>query len=465
MKNNRTIRVYLPVGIVALCSVLFWLFGPFSNSLEPEDFKENPGVGTVIKSPNDKRNYRNIRLENQLQVLLVSDPELKNSALSLAVPVGSMANPDQQLGLAHYLEHMLFLGSKRYPIINDYSKFMSQNGGHTNAYTSQKATVYAFEINDKKFPEAIDRMADVMSSPLLDIEYAEKEKQIVNAEHQTYFDNDMRKFFALQRYTLNPLHPMSRFSTGTLETLKDKDGSDLHQELVDFFDKYYSANLMKVAIISPRPIDELEALSSSLLMQIPNKKSKIEPITPPLITKNQQGIVVEIHATADIKLLQANFLVPSLTEDYRFKAGGYISRLLGSDHRGGLSDSLQKRGLVESVMAGFYRDYSDQFSQFSIQFQLTNKGVKSTDQILESLFSFIRLIEEQGINDLQFNEQKIGLESQFKFLAKSSSFSYVMGLSANMLTYSGKDILYFPYRLDSFNSELVSGIFSHLTPS
>ena len=58
-----------------------------------------------------------------------------------------------------------------------------------------------------------------MRAPLLDEKYAEKERHTVNAEHKTYFDNDMRKLYALQRYSLNPEHPMARFSTGDLTTL------------------------------------------------------------------------------------------------------------------------------------------------------------------------------------------------------------------------------------------------------
>ena len=66
-----------------------------------------PLQAQVITTPNDDRAYQVITLENQLQVLLVSDPEAKNSAATIAVPVGSMHNPDSQLGLAHYLEHTL----------------------------------------------------------------------------------------------------------------------------------------------------------------------------------------------------------------------------------------------------------------------------------------------------------------------------------------------------------------------
>ncbi|PKF60889.1 peptidase M16 [Psychromonas sp. psych-6C06] len=419
---------------------------------------------SITQSPNDTRDYQLITLSNQLDVLLISDPDIENSAVSLSVPVGSMHNPDNQLGLAHYLEHMLFLGSERYPTINEYSKFMTQNGGYTNAYTAQESTVYGFEVNDSAFDEALDRLGDVMRAPLLDEKYADKERHTVNAEHKTYYDNDMRKLYALQRYTLNPEYPMARFSTGDLTTLVDKPGSKLQDELVDFFAKHYSANTMKVAITSPRSIEALQLVASKYLTQIPNKKVKKPIVLTPMLTDKELAIQVEMKPTADIKMLQVNFLVPSVKAEYMYQPGAFISRLLGSDHKGGLSDTLIKAGLVDSVMAGFYAPHSDLYSRFSLQFKLTNKGLESQSQIMSTLFAFIELIKEQGINETQFQEQKSNLDRRFEFLSKQSGFNYVMGLSANMQLYPIKDILYFPYRLDAFNAQFIEQLLSYLTP-
>jgi len=463
--------------IYLLLSCLCLIFPSFlfaSSNTKPEPtMKSFEIINTSIKkSPNDPREYQVIRLKNSLEVLLVSDPDLENSAASLSVPVGSMHNPDQQLGLAHYLEHMLFLGSERYPtineyskfMINEYSKFMSQHGGYTNAYTSQESTVYGFEVNDSFLGEALDRLADVMRAPLLDEKYAEKERHTVNAEHKTYFDNDMRKLYAVQRYTLNPDYPMARFSTGDLTTLADKPGSQLQDELQRFFASYYSANLMKVALTSPRSIADLQQMASLYLSQIPDKQARKPLIVAPMLTDNELAIKVAIQPTADIKLLQVNFLVPSVKDEYMYQPGGYISRLLGSDHQGGLSDYLQKAGLVESVMAGFYAPYSEHYSQFTMQFKLTNAGLKAQDTIMVSLFAFIDLIKKQGINKLQFEEQKKSLATRFEFLTKNSGFNYVMALSANMQLYPNQDLLFFPYRLDAFNEKFVAHLLTYLTP-
>jgi len=187
-------------------------------------------------------------------------------------------------------------------------------------------------------------------------------------------------------------------------------------------------------------------------------------IADEMVTAKELAVKVEMKPTADIKLLQVNFLIPNVKDEYMYQPGGYISRLLGSDHQGGLSDYLKKQGLAESVMAGFYAPYSKQYSQFSMQFKLTNKGLKEQDTIMASLFSFIDLIKKQGVNQTQYQEQKKSLETRFKYLTKHAGFDYVMALSANMLVYPEQDVLFYPYRLDAFNKKLIDQLLTFLTP-
>ena len=70
---------------------------------------------TIRKSDKDNRQYQAIRLDNGMVVLLVSDPQAVKSLSALVVPVGSLEDPEAYQGLAHYLEHMSLMGSKKYP--------------------------------------------------------------------------------------------------------------------------------------------------------------------------------------------------------------------------------------------------------------------------------------------------------------------------------------------------------------
>ena len=172
--------------------------------------------------------------------------------------MGLLKDPMTQQGMAHYLEHMLFLGTDKYPDTNGYSEFMSNNGGSQNASTWLDITNYMFKVNNSAYDEALDRFSDFFKSPKLYAEYADKEKNAVNAEWSMRREMDFFGQFKLARMLLGE-HPANRFLIGNNDSLGDKDNSKLHEELVNFYNRYYSANIMKVAMISNEPLDKMES--------------------------------------------------------------------------------------------------------------------------------------------------------------------------------------------------------------
>ena len=82
------------------------------------------------------------------------------------VAVGHMVDPPALPGLAHFCEHMLFLGTEKYPDENEYSKYLSQHGGGSNAYTSGDHTNYYFDVSPAHLEGALDRFAQFFLAPL-----------------------------------------------------------------------------------------------------------------------------------------------------------------------------------------------------------------------------------------------------------------------------------------------------------
>ena len=76
---------------------------------------------------------------------------LKKSAASMCIEVGSYSDPEDLQGLAHFLEHMVFMGSKKYPAENEFDKFVTEHGGVNNAYTADEVTNFYFDITRKNF--------------------------------------------------------------------------------------------------------------------------------------------------------------------------------------------------------------------------------------------------------------------------------------------------------------------------
>ena len=147
-----------------------------------KDTEEPTAPAVVNKSPNDEREYAAVTLDNGLQVLMVSDATTEKSAAALSVGVGAFSDPMDFQGMAHYLEHMLFMGSESFPEPDGYMNFAAENGGSSNAYTSSEITNYMITIENAAFPEALHRLSEFFSAPILDPGYIQKEKNAVNAE-------------------------------------------------------------------------------------------------------------------------------------------------------------------------------------------------------------------------------------------------------------------------------------------
>ena len=109
-------------------------------------------------APNDQSAYRRFVLPNGMKVLLLSDPKLNVASAAVAVGVGSLSDPPSRPGLAHYLEHMLFLGTEKFPGVEEFGEYLQRNGGYNNAYTARDRTNYHLEAGrgDRRHPDAAD---------------------------------------------------------------------------------------------------------------------------------------------------------------------------------------------------------------------------------------------------------------------------------------------------------------------
>jgi len=163
-----------------------------------------------------------------------------------------MCDPDDLPGLAHFCEHMLFLGTEKYPTQNDYNMYLSQNGGSSNASTHLDHTTYYFDITPEKLEPALDRFAQFFLKPLFTETLTELELNAINSEHEKNLANDTWRFDQLDKSSASPEHPFSKFGTGNKETLDiipKRMGINVRDRLLEFHQKYYSANVMSLCIL------------------------------------------------------------------------------------------------------------------------------------------------------------------------------------------------------------------------
>lgn len=423
---------------------------------------ESPIV--INKSPNDERDYAAVTLDNGLKVLMVSDPTTEKSAAALSVGVGAFSDPMDFQGMAHYLEHMLFMGSESFPEPDGYMNFAAENGGSSNAYTSSEITNYMITIENTAFPEALHRLSEFFSAPILDPGYIQKEKNAVNAEWSMRRESEGRSIYRLQRALLGE-HPANRFTIGNLETLADKSDRELHPATIAFFEKYYSANLMSLVLISPLPAAEMAVLAEQHFSLIPNKNVEKPVVTTEVSFDDVAGKLIRFKPQRDLRELRLSYLIDNNQSEWRSKPGDYLGYVIGSEMPGTPADKLKSLGLISQLITSSYESLYGNYGTFEISVQLTPDGMKRREDIVEVLTGYIELLRQEGVDDRYADEYKQSLENRFTFLEKTDDFSYASSLAAAMQDYPIENVIDAPYRFDGFNQAAVDSLLGQLVPT
>lgn len=417
----------------------------------------------VIKSQNDQRQYESFLLSNRLKVLVISDPDTDKAAAAMDVFVGSSRDPKDRQGLAHFLEHMLFLGTKKYPTPGEYQDFVSTRGGNHNAYTAFEHTNYFFDIDKDYLEPALDRFAQFFIAPLFTPEYVDREKNAVHSEYQSRKKDDDTRLHQVWKRVANPGHPFSNFNVGNLDTLSDRKGAKVRDELVDFYSRHYSANIMTLVVLGREPNAVLRQWVTKKFSAIKNVDAKPLHITEPIFAEGRLPARVNVIPLKDRQIIRLTFPIPALFEFYRSKPVHYIANLLGHEAEGSLLSLLKKKGWVDSLSAGSQMSNRSS-ATLDVSMRLTKEGVPYINDIASHVFQYLRLIEKRGIKQWIFDEQKRISEIDFRFQEKPAPISYVRSLASNLQIYPASDVLYGPYAMDKYDPTLIRYFLARLTP-
>jgi insulysin len=412
----------------------------------------------ILKSPNDPRQYRYLTLANGLKVLLVSDPETDKAAASLVVFRGSYHEPQEFPGLAHFLEHMLFIGTEKYPEVDGYQEFIARHGGSSNAYTAGDHTNYFFDVQPGYFQAAMDRFAQFFISPLFAAEYVEREKNAVHSEYQLQLKADNWRGSAVLREVINPAHPQARFNIGSLETLGDGVG----EALLEFFATGYSADQMALVAIAPESLDSLASWVAPMFEEVRNRDAGPAPIEEPLFRKEQLPAILSYQTIKQGYSVAYSFPVPSLNDHYRQKPAEYVANLLGHEGEGSLHQRLVQNGWIESLAAGA-GSYDNRNSLLSVNIELTDEGYRNLDAITGLLFEYIDLLRENPPEAWRYAEQARVAELGFRFQEQSSATGFVYQVAPRFQHYPPSDVLAAPYLMTDFDPALIRTYIDALT--
>ncbi|CAG8512456.1 9385_t:CDS:2, partial [Funneliformis caledonium] len=384
----------------------------------------------IEKSSNDDRSYRLIRLNNELEALLIHDAKTDYSSAALDVHVGSLCDPENLQGLAHFCEHLLFMGTEKYPRENTYSEDLSTHGGHSNAFTGPDHTNYYFEVRSEFLDVTLDQFAQFFIAPLFNPSCTERELLAVDSENNKNLQSDIWRMIQMEKLLMNPKHPFSKFNTGNLETLRDnpiKQGLNIRDELLKFHDKYYSANIMKLAVLGKESLDQLSQWVVEKFSAVKNKNISVPTFEDNPLTENELLRQVFIKPVKDVHNLNLTLPFPDQRMLFRTQPGKYLSHLIGHEGVGSILSLLKKKGWANGLGAGTKQVSG--FGLYKIYIDLTETGLANFEDVVVHVFQYIEMLRRDGAQESVFREVEELSEISFKFEEKSSPSRYASNLS------------------------------------
>jgi insulysin len=394
----------------------------------------------IIKSPNDKNIYKYIILKNNLKLLLIQDELCDIDCVALTVNTGYA--DDTIPGMAHFLEHMLFNGTKLHPQDDMFMNYISQNGGYTNAHTTHNNTCYYYTVSTDKLNESIELFSEFFISPLLAKDSILREIKAVNSEHVKNINSDQWRTNDILRKAYKHEHPLSKFGTGMDKTLGQP---DIDVQVVDFFNSHYSADLMTVVVLTKKTIAEIQNKMINTFEGI---------LVKPTIKKFKNNgkmfaepKIIKMSPIQDITKLILYWDIKSFSDFPLESPIFFILHILGNESDNSLFSHLIEKEFITELNASQTIQFDDR-CVISLDLSLTDYGFKEIDYILSFVNTYISFLI-QNVDKLHYiyNELQIINAFNFKYLIKKSSEDTVTDLCSELSNYKGdiKNILLHSY--------------------
>ncbi|KAJ1898335.1 metalloprotease, partial [Coemansia sp. IMI 209127] len=305
-------------------------------------------TGDIDVAVESHRRQRLVRLSNGVQVLCVSDGDARQAVAAVCTGTGSSADPDESQGMAHLVEHLLFMGTEKYPG-SDFDAFVSSHAGHANAETAGAMTWFYVAVDHEGLGGAVDRLAQFFVAPLL--QDVDGEIGVVHAEFEETLGSDIARFQHLAR-TLSREggHPYGQFRGGNRTTLRNA-------RVRRFFDAQYSGDAMHVVVFGAAPLDQLTEVAVEAFSAVPTNKGRrrshaeLHPLSA-----EQLGTVVRFQTAGDVHVLDMEFAVPDMRRHYMRNIEDYVGGLLRADGAGSLAALLRGRGWAAGAVRAYYNE-------------------------------------------------------------------------------------------------------------
>ncbi|MFC5698738.1 pyrroloquinoline quinone biosynthesis protein PqqF [Pseudomonas sp. GCM10022186] len=285
-----------------------------------------------------------LQLGNGLRVRLLQRPGARLAAALVDVAGGSHDEPAGHPGLAHFLEHLVFLGSQGFPPEDGLMPFVQGLGGRVNASTCPRRTRFFCEVPATHLEQALARLLDMLANPSLDQEALRRERQVLDAEYSARARDPATLCEAALSWALAPGHPLADFHAGNAASL-ELESPEFLPALQCFHRDHYQPARICLTLVGPQPLEQLAELARRHGEPLRPAAVLPEPVLPPMLPLRAGHL--RLGVPGEERLLLA-FVLELEGVDLE-AATGFLQDLMSDPSAGGLQERLASLGLGEAV--------------------------------------------------------------------------------------------------------------------
>ena len=362
--------------------------------------------------------YKIHKLENGLTIVGEEIPYLKSITLGVWVNAGSRIESEKLSGVSHFIEHMLFKGTKN-RTSKEIASTIDNLGGQINAFTSKECTCYYVKLLDEHINIGLDILSDMFLNPLFDKEDIEKERQVILEELKMYEDSPEDLVYDLLMEEIYKTDALGMNIIGTKESLYNINKDTIK----DYFNKYYVASNSVISISGNFKFEEMVKLIEDKFKDLPKGNADIEITTPEFnpcfIAKNKD--------TEQVNLAISLKAIP--LED---REDAYALSIVNNIFGGSISSRLfqnirESKGLVYSIYSApsLYR----KSGELGIYASMSNENLKKVyNLVLEEIDN----LRKNHLTDKEIKESKEQLKGSY-ILGLESTSSRMMSIGKAMI--------------------------------
>jgi predicted Zn-dependent peptidase len=334
-------------------------------------------------------------LENGLRIVTASLADARSVTVNVVVGTGSRYEEyTKNGGVSHFLEHLLFKGSQKYPTAQAIAEAVDAVGGYNNAYTTEDVTAYYIKVPARHGELALDILSDMVKSPLLDGTEIDRERGVIIEEMNVFRDDPSRFIGTLVPALVFPDNPLGCDIIGTEEVIN----SIPREAIAGYLHDRYRPNNLVIAVAGAVDHDAVvKQMTASLGDMKPGKLAEIAPLT--------NGLAHDLVMSHQKPTAQAHFMVAArgyAYEDPDEPASRLVAAILGRGMSSRLFTNVRERqGLAYTVFAEV-NSYVDTglFEAYA------GVNLDKIEQALDSVLHELAVIREETVAEAELDKAK-----------------------------------------------------------